>query len=264
MKKNNRLRIVFSDCQQRLIPLEYRLNDTLLAKKWLAKIKHLQNIPIDPIESNKTDVSDLKQIYKEFCNFAGLQPIDISKLDQKKLNILHKVYEDTHERLSKTQNNSILYKFHHSIHFNEEQTQSSTKITVAWGQKEGPLTKKYLCNPYYEDKLLPAHVYLPWAELGKTPLQYWQNQEPSQQERINELCKPHLTFRAKFFIQRVEQNPQALPEAFTTWFATYKQKWMTHSGITRWNNIDETGAPLLAEPMEKIDLDGLEFERIIV
>ena len=47
------------------------------------------------------------------------------------------------------------------------------------------------------------NIYLPWAELGKKPVRYYTDKEPSDQKRINQLCKPHKTLRAKFFISLV-------------------------------------------------------------
>jgi len=60
------------------------------------------------------------------------------------------------QNLSKKENNSILYKFHHSIHYNEHGniTENKKNITIGWGTKEGPLTEIFSCNNYYDQSLI--------------------------------------------------------------------------------------------------------------
>ena len=48
------------------IDLDYQLHDSIVAEKWFKKIKHLKNIPINEIESELCDVSDLKQSIMSF------------------------------------------------------------------------------------------------------------------------------------------------------------------------------------------------------
>jgi len=256
---NKKFYIVFQNKENQHIPIEYHLHDTELADIWFHKIKHLKHIPIDPIESNLVDLSNLSEIYTDFCEFADLEPLDISNLNQKTFNILHKIYEENHHILSIKQNNEILYRFHHSIHYHEERELHKTKIDIGWGTKEGPLTSLYECNRYYESQLLRNHLYLPWSELGKTPLQYWKNSEPNNQNRFNQLCKPHLTFRAKFFIAKQNIKPKDHPTRFKNWFKEYKKNWLLYHGIDKWDEIDEQCAPLLAIPTQKFYVDDLKF-----
>ena len=110
MKKNNKFRLIFKH-QQNLetVEVEYELHDSVVAQKWFKKIKHLANVPVDLVETELVDLNDLRKIYHDFCAFANLTPIAIDVLDQDTLNRLHKIYEDTHDDLSRRKNNSILY-----------------------------------------------------------------------------------------------------------------------------------------------------------
>ena len=44
--------------------------------KWYHKIKHLQHVPMDPVESTNKHL-DLESIYEQFVDFANISPIDI-------------------------------------------------------------------------------------------------------------------------------------------------------------------------------------------
>ncbi len=261
VKKNN-FKIILSNQDNIKIDLDYELHNSLLAEKWIKKIKHLKRVDVDPIESKKVDLSNIESIYNDFCKFANLEPINIKHLDQSKFNELHKIYEDQHEVLSRLKNNSILYKFHHSIHYNENASKGVSKIDVGWGNYEGPLTEKFNCHSYYADKIEKNNIYLPWAELGKTPLAYYTDKEPDNQTRINELCKPHTTFRAKFFISLKDRTPSKFTEDFTNWFAQYKKAWIEAYQIEDYTAIHEHSAPMLAHTDNKQDLTGFKFVRI--
>lgn len=258
----NQFKIILQDLDRNEIDLDYKLNDSLLAHKWAKKIKHLHRIPIDSIESGTEDVSDIKTIYNEFCDFAKLQPININKLDQSILNQLHKIYEDQHEVLSKHENNKILYKFHHSIHYIENPKRGAGAITVGWGIKEGPLTEMFDCHSYYSDQIEKNNIYLPWTELGKEPLNYWADNEPNDQKRINELCVPHKTFRAKFFISLHDKVVKKFTPDFIRWFAQYKKDWFEAHMIKDYKEIHHYSAPLLAYTNNKQDLTGFKFVKI--
>ena len=260
VEKNKSFLIIFDND----LEIMYRVHDSALATAWIHKIKHLQKIPIDPVESQTADVSNIKGLYTEFCQHAEIDPIDIDPLDQITLNKLHKIYEEQHEKLSVIKNNSILYKFHHSIHFHEKKSHSDKKITVGWGKYEGILTTKYDCNKFYEQNIIKNNIYLPWAELGKTPRTYWKNKEPSEQNRFNMLAKPHTTFRAQFLIATSSVEPTQFEAEFIEWFSRFKQGWLAHHNIRKWDIIDEECAPLLATTDYNGDLKGRSVKKIIL
>jgi len=260
--RKSKFKIILSNQENKDIDVEYELHDSLLAEKWIKKIKHLKRVTIDSVESNIIDVSNIQDIYKEFCEFANLEPMGIEPLDQSKLNKLHKIYEEQHETLSRIKNNEILYKFHHSIHYNENVKGSKDQLVVGWGVYEGPLTEQFDCYSYYADKIEKNNIYLPWAELGKKPFAYYTDKEPNNQKRVNELCKPHITFRAKFFISLKDITPSKFTPDFSKWFDQYKQAWFKAYKIQEYTPIHEHSAPMLAHTNNKQDLTGFKFVRI--
>lgn len=254
--------MIFKNQNNQEIDCGYRLYDSIVADKWFKKIKHLKRIPIDPVESELVDLDNLEDIYQKFCRFAGTSPVDFQNIDQKLLNHLHGIYEQSHDTLSKKKNNSILYKFHHSIHYHESKNYKKlAKINVGWGVKEGPLTENFCCNQYYESEIIKNNVYLPWAELGKTPLSYWRDAEPNDQARFNNLAKPHTTFRTKFFVATKNIKPTALDNNFLDWFNIYKNSWFDYHNINKWDHLDEHSAPLLAIATHREDLNNCKFVR---
>lgn len=264
MVKNNSFKLLFKDNNNQEIDLDYQLHDSILAEKWFKKIKHLKNIAVDNIESRQCDVSDLKKIYNEFCIFAEVDPIEFELIDQPLLNEFHKLYEETHEVLSKKQHNEILYKFHHSIHFYEPRGKNNYRTEIGWGTKEGPLTQRLNCNQYYENNIKKNNIYLSWSELGKKPTVYWQDKEPNNQKRFNQLCKPHITFRARFFIANKNSVPEKFNNSFEEWFNQYKDAWLAHHNIKKWDEIDEHSAPLLAVAQHNENIDNLVFKNFVI
>lgn len=262
VKTNKKFQIVFTKNND--LVLDYNLHDSLLADKWFKKIKHLQKIQIDPIQSELVDLKNLEKIYLEFCKQYDIKPTKIKKFNsQETLNKLHEIYE-IH---SKSKNHSdVLHKFHHAIHIAEDRSRKM-EIHVGWGVKEGPLTETFLCNSYYEKGLKKNNIYLPWAELGRKPLQYFDREEPNEQSRINELCKPHITLRGKFCICLHDFDGNSFSPEFETWFKKYKAQWCKHWGINDWTEKDEYSAPLLATPSHTYDVlelvnTGYKFKHI--
>lgn len=263
---NKSFKIIFTDKGKRTVDIDYTLNQTSLAEKWFSKITHLHRIAIDTVESELEDVSNLGLIYEEFCNFAGLTKVPLQKnLNQRTYNMLHKIYEDNHDRLKGRRENGIIYKFHHAIHAAEKNYgESRKKLHVGWGVKEGPLTQYMNCQPFYEESIQRNNLYLPWAELGKTPYMYWNNREPNDPERFNQLCKPHTTFRAKFFVALFDIEPMPFPNQFNQYFNQFKSQWLKKYNIDDWTEREEWCAPLLAYTDTKIDTSNLRFEKIII
>ncbi len=266
MEKNKFFKLIFKDKDNQEINLDYQLHDSIVAEKWFKKISHLKNIPIDKIESQQEDIKNLKKIYNELCVFANIEPVDFKTIDQPLLNYFHKLYEELHQNLALKKDNSILYKFHHSIHYNEniDYQENKKNIYIGWGIKEGPLTEIFKCNDYYEKEIKKNNIYLPWAELGKKPLVYWKNEEPNDQLRINQLCRPHTTLRSKFFISCKDIIPKVLDFEFIKWFDQYKENWLAHHNILKWNELDEYSAPLLAIANHKEDITNLKFLKILI
>ena len=266
MKRNKKFKIFFKNTNNDTIDLDYCLHDSVVAEKWFKQIKHLKNIPIDEIESDLVDLSDLHAIHKEFCEFADIQHKQLPiKLQQEQLNDMHQLYEDLHDTLSRKKQNSALYKFHRAIHFYESRQLDPNHNGIGhigWGVKGGPLEVQFDCNPYYADKIIKGNIYLPWSELGKTPVQYFNDREPDDQSRLNQLAKPHITLRSKFYVAKNNIVPIELDKQFTNWFKEYKQAWLNHYNIPKWDHIDERSAPLLAHADHEYELTDEKFVKI--
>lgn len=254
MKK---LKIVFSK-GKKTYDINYIVADNPVADLWSNKIKHLRNSDIDPVETSGFKFNSLEVYHKKFCLEAE---VEFKKVDynlQKDLNYLHELYEKHHDRLSIKKNNKFLYTFHHAIHENENKNKTETKYYVGWGIKEGPLTINYKCNEFYAPKVEKNNLYLPWSELGKTPLIYYKNKEPAQLNRFIELAKPHMTLRPRFMICRQEETVKKFDDGFKHWFSTLSQKWLEHYELKEWKEQDEFSGVLLATPENtNIDIDTI-------
>ena len=264
----NKFKIIFLDTKKNLFEVTYRLHDTIIAKQWSNKLKHIYRVPIDPIESEIADFSNLREIYKAFCDFAEIDPpFQISdRVYQNECNLLHKIYEENHNRLSVRKGNDILYKFHHAIHDAESVNDRKTKdkVHIGWGIKEGPLTTHLPCNKFYEAQIKKNNLYLPWAELGKKPYTYWINKEPKDQSRFNALCKPHMTFRAKCFVALRDKKCTLFPNQFNQYFNQFKKQWLRNYDIDDWSEKDEMCAPLLAHTDCTTDLSNMSLKEIVI
>ena len=236
--------------------IDYVITDNPVAALWASKIKHLRGVEVDPIETSGFIFGSLESYHREFCNMSGTPYVELDYDLQGDLNYLHELYEKNHKRLSISKDPQFLYAFHHAIHDKEIKTRKETKHYVGWGVKEGPLTTMYKCNEFYSDHLEKNNLYLPWSELGKTPLAYYRNKEPSRLDRFIELGKPHVTLRPRFMICRRKESVKQFDDGFKNWFATLSQGWLAHYALDQWREQDEFSGVLLATPADgSIDVD---------
>jgi hypothetical protein len=256
MKK---LKIVFSN-ENKKQELLYNIILNPVSERWIKKIKHLSSIPLSAVETTGTSFADdMENLHREFCKFAGIKYSKKNYSEQQSLNQLHELYEKNHDRLSMIKNNDILYKFHNAIHqLEKENIKTGLGFYIGWGINEGPLEETFNCNEFYAETFIKNNLYLPWTELGKTPLYYYINKEPEDINRFCELAKPHETLRAKFMIALKDFNPPRLSQEFEQWFAPFKSLWLQHHNIKDWRACDEYLGVLLAEPEDKnIDIEQM-------
>jgi hypothetical protein len=255
MKK---LKIIFNNNNKKQ-ELLYNIVLNPVSERWIKKIKHLSKIKHSPIETTSESFSqDITDIHRKFCEFAGVEYNDIDYNKQQSLNLLHELYVSNHDRLSTMKNNNVVYKFHNAIHELEKKNRN-VRFYIGWGTNEGPLEEKFNCNEFYAETLIKNNLYLPWTELGKTPLDYYNNNEPTDLNRFCELSKPHSTLRAKFMIALKDFDPPKLSEEFEQWFATFKTSWLEHYNISDWRACDEYLGVLLAEPEDPI----IDIEQVL-
>jgi hypothetical protein len=56
--------------------------------------------------------------------------------------------------------------------------------------------------------------------------------------------------------------PDRLDKQFITWFEEFKQSWLDHHRIEKWDEIDEKCAPLLAHTDQAQQVSDCDFVRI--
>jgi hypothetical protein len=244
MKK---LKIVFNN-EDKKQELSYKIVPNPVSDRWIKKIKHLSRVPHSISETTGISFAqNIEHVHREFCEFADIQYNKINYNEQQSLNLLHELYVGNHDRLSMTKNNDILYKFHNAIHELEKKNRD-VRFYIGWGTSEGPLEEQFNCNEYYAETFVKNNLYLPWTELGKTPMDYYNNGEPSEFDRFCNLAKPHMTLRAKFMIALKDFDPPELSQEFEQWFSRFKTPWLEHYDIRDWRARDEYTGVLLAEP----------------
>lgn len=262
---SKKFKIFFTDSENNKIDVDYVLDDNVVAQKWFAKIKHLHKIPINRSESNMTEENDLANAYFEFCKYAGIdtEQFDFENSTQAERNQLHDLYEFHHDRLTGTDGNDALYRFHKAIHRKDINIfERVSGHYISWGIKEGPLTEKFLCNPFYAPEIKKNHIYAPESELGKTPHQFWEHNELGDQQRFNRVSKPHITLRARFHIAEADQQPKEFSQEFIDWFEQFKTGWFEAHNITEWRPIDEQTGVLVGHTDCKLDLHNMHFYSI--
>ena len=94
-------------------------------------------------------------------------------------------------------------------------------------------------------------------------MDYWRDGEPNSKIRFEELAKPHITLRAKFFIAQKDIVPEKLEDKFYEWFDPYKKSWLNKYNLSKWDQIDEHSASLLAVTMQKTELTHCKFVKIV-
>lgn len=251
MKK---LKIVFSKDNKKQ-ELLYNVVSNPVSERWIRKIKHLSKVPHSTLEtgmfqSPNSPYYDIADLHREFCDWAEIEYKRIIYQSQNALNLLHDLYINNHDRLSKLKNNDLLYKFHNAIH-ELEKKKLGDKFYVGWGVAEGPLEEKFNCNQYYSKSLVKNCLYLPWSQLGKTPLECFLTDRINEYDRLRNLVKPHNTLRAKFMIALNNWIPDPFTKEFANWFDKFKGQWLNEHSMTDWRICDEFIGVLLAEPEDR-------------
>lgn len=193
--------------------------------------------------------SKILQIFGYKIEFDLVQNADIT-------NKLHQVYENIHVEfvssgIVKDQNKlKILYDFHSCIHDVEKENQPYNYWKIDWGSKGGLCTKEMVLHDFYQYPRLPNCICSAWAELGKKPLDYFLDGEPNNQDRINELVKPHINFKPGFKIFTETLSNEDFPLNFTEWWKEYEYSWCKHWNVSKWEIKHQFGCLVLAVPVD--------------
>jgi hypothetical protein len=240
----------------------YELQDNPVADLWIKAMKHLKNVEPHPFDSHRKEPRDLDISYPLYCDFAGIEPIDIGHIDRKVLNGLHRQYMDNADRLSRIQDCEIMYEFHQAIH-RVERKMSGTPMhedqmhEITYSRASAPLHKRFPCNQFYADRIIKNNIYLRFAESGKRPSECWDDKETATKENLDKTMVAHYTFKPDWFISLKSYHPSPLPKQFDDWFYPFRQDFLDRFGLSKWDHVDEQSAVHLASPTDTTDVASL-------
>lgn len=203
--------------------------------------KHLQHVPLkftnwdNPFYLDTVSYTDLVENLVVAGKRMGVV-VDSSQcipFQQNYLNHLHRIYEKSYN------GKPGWLDYHEQIHLCEVYHAGSQLrvATIDYRESAGPLTRsfnnEYLANLITE--IEPGTMYVEWSELGKTPYDYWADQEPNNITRLCELAKPWLTFKPKLRIaMRGFSTMSNVNSNFYTWWDNYKLDWCRHWSLDSW------------------------------
>jgi hypothetical protein len=163
--------------------------------------------------------------------------VDESQLvnvNQSYLNKLHCLFEKNYN------GNRAWLEFHEHIHLCERYFRPwAPVVRLNYRETSGVLEKKF--NLTWLDtsstQVRAGDVFLQWDELGKTPYDYWLDNEPNDLVRMCELCKPWLMFRPKLNIalEDFDMLENKKIKEFDSWWMNYHDDWCQHWQISKWS-----------------------------
>ncbi len=219
--------------------IEIKLYDTPVKDEIHRLYKHLSKVPLpfrswdNPFYKNNYKLAD---IVTSLVNIGKLLNIDVDSQkclqgDQDYLNTLHGFYE-LHYKGDPT-----WLDYHDHVHLCEPK-QPATSFVLDHRHLAGPLIRPMNLSwlEHSTMTLNPGDVYVAWTELGKTPYQYWLDNEPDDMDRMCQLSKPWLHFHARFFVSLEHQDRlEGLDhKSFDAWWSTRSQIWCRHWGLDSW------------------------------
>ena len=156
--------------------------------------------------------------------------------DQNHFNAIHEIYEHNYN------GDPAWLNFHEHIHLCERWPVQKPRLTIDYREKSGMLERPFdlawLENA--TTKIKAGDVFVEWAELGKTPYGYWENNEPDNMDRMCELAKPWLTLRPKIVVALEDidtMNNVDIP-AFESWWKHHSKEWCQHWNLLSWSIVD--------------------------
>lgn len=228
-------------------------NSSPLASIYQKIYQHLQHLPIpfrdwdNPFYLKNVTHQDLVDALIFYGNKVSVQvdrDLCVAQ-DQNYLNKLHSIYEKNYC------GESEWLDFHEHIHLCEKSFETKTSfLLIDYRQKAGMLEKPF--DPQWAKnsttKVKAGDVFVAWAELGKTPYNYWTNQEPNNIDRMRELIKPWLLLKPK--IRVALDDVDALEgidiDAFESWWSQYSTPLCQHWNQPSWTTHDIFSVPVFA------------------
>jgi len=225
------------------VSIGIELNDNPLTMVVSNIYKHLQHVKLpyrswdNPYYLNNLEYGQLVEIFLEYGRRVGIsiQADKCLQNDQQYLNELHCIYEKNYD------GNPAWLDYHDHIHLCEQfstQTLRLKKLAIDYRDKAGLLEKPMNKNWYSTDtEVIAGDVFLSWAELGKSPYEYWKSNEPDQIDRLCELAKPWLILRPKLNVALESKNLllQKQTSDFESWWKNFENRWCQHWNLSAWN-----------------------------
>jgi len=254
---------------QNAIEIDLNLIDSPIANLYNKACKHLQHIQIpfvkwdSPYYRTRLSLLDCVNQLEFYGNQLGIEVNQHECLNQSRdyLNHLHKIYEKQYD------GNATWLYFHEHIHICEDyNSPMAWSVAIDYREKAGPLVKKITLSDLTNLKIRvkKGDAYIAWSELGKTPYQYWINQEPNDISRICELSKPWIFFRPKLSIAlddidflHVFEITKIKIEEFNQWWACWQVDWCEHWGLSDWTMEQMYGVNVVGNVPEVERLSAL-------
>jgi hypothetical protein len=232
------MKLIFSNNQE----VELNIDNSPLGITYQKIYKNLSKITIpfrpwdNPYYAKNLTYPELVDRLVEYAQKVSVD-IDRSKCltqDQLYFNSIHKIYEQQYD------GNPGWLDFHEHIHMCEGYFKESNNLfCIDYREKSGllekPMDQQWLNNT--QTTVQAGDVYVQWAELGKTPYNYWKNNEPNDIKRMCKLAKPWLKLRPKIYIalNDMDKLKNIQCDEFSTWWKDYQQEWTKHWNIPSWN-----------------------------
>lgn len=216
--------------------LDIDLIESPLKSYVLKFLKHLQHVEIDFKEwDNPYYNKDPVELLLKYATKLGIKinTFDI-KENQEALNYLHEIYEENYD------GDPLWLKFHEQIHRCEFK-RIDLSLNLEWREKGGLLNSTIsnpIINDYGKTKICFGDVCMEWAELGKTPYDYWLDNEPDDIYRLCQLAKPWITLRPRLEVYLEDfdtlEHRVKNQDAFNKWWNKYEKIWCNHWGLSEY------------------------------
>jgi hypothetical protein len=248
------MHILFANDHQ--IPIE--LTNSPVQDTLLSIYKNLQHVPVHFNEWDSPfyfDNNTFEDVVNRVCMYGHRLEIDVDPAkcgDQQYINQLHRIYE-------KNYNGSDNWlEFHETLHHCEEYNYRypGNCAVISYREKAGPLEKPFDFSwlSGATTQIRAGDVFLGWAELGKTPYEYWRTGEPNNIDRLCEFAKPWLKLRFRISIATEDadtlDNKQV--DDFNKWFAQYKTEWCAYWNLSDWS-INDVYSPIVFGRIDPIN-----------
>lgn len=248
------------------IPCE--IYDNYTANWWYKQSKHFQHLEVlnHPLY-NPYSYEGIPFYLSEVKKYSDKFSLNIDterNIDQKWCNYAHQIYEVNCAKYCRDTDLQIMHRSIHQIeHLLKRKNKPHNHIYIDYFSKGGFLSRKITT----EDQKLKKHLHkkgtilITWAELGKTPRSYFEDNEPNIQTRVNELVKPfsNMYVNATIMLEdgcRWDADNQEMIE----WWKTYESEWMKHWNLTEYDHSDYTGTICIGKVMD-VDLLEKQYQR---